>query len=238
MHEQPRGWGNDELSQFLSAAHTNTFATFQRMPQYYSRLSEINDLLSRSLESTNNSGKPVSSQLLLRAHASYLAAVRLGLATQTCESFMAQRGALEAALYGELVSNCPGAAEKWLTRHDSEAALGEMKREFRIGPMLDDLGKRDPRVGVAVRALYGITIDWGAHPNPYGVMGTMELEGDDKRFHIELQYLTAKTEQIELALKSTARVGVAVLELFRLVFPKRFELADLEKEIRRVSKGL
>lgn len=226
------------MSRFLDAAHTNTFATFQKLPKYYGRLSQINDLLCRSLEATNNSNKPVSSLLLLRAHASYLAAVRLCLAAQTCESFMTQRGALEAALYAELVSNCPGAAEKWLNRHDSEAALREMKQEFRIRPMLDDLSGRDPRVGGAIRSLYATTIDWGAHPNPYGVMGTMELEGDAKHFNIELQYLTDKPEQIELALKSTARTGVAIIEIFRLVYPRRFELADLGKEIRRVSEGL
>lgn len=234
----PRGWGNDELSRFLESAHVNTYATFQNMSPYYDKLSKINDLLGNAIDSTAQTGKPVSSILLLRAHASYLAAVRLGLATQACESFMAQRGALEAALYSEFISNDKEAGTKWLNRNDSDVALGEMKREFRIGPIMNDLETRDPRVGGAVRILYEITINWGAHPNPQGVMGTLEVDGDAKEFSIELQYLTTKTEQIELALMSTARVGIGVLELFGLVFPKRFELACLDREIRRLSKDL
>ncbi len=236
--KSPKGWGNDELSQFLSAAHVNTFAMFQDKADYYDKLSKINDLICKSIESTANTNLLIPSIVLLRAHASYLAAVRLALATQACESFMAQRGALEAAVYSEYIANNKEASTKWLNRNDSDTALGQMRREFRIGPIMEELKGRDLRVGRAIRTLYEITIDWGAHPNPRGVMGTMEVESDSDNLSIELQYLTTKDEQIELALKSTARVGIGVLELYGLVFPKRFEIACLDQEIQRLSKGL
>ena len=78
--------------------------------------------------------------------------------------------------------------------------------------------------GEVVESLYERIIDYGAHPNERALMQTLQI--NEKAEHVEFKviYLEGNSDQLKLALRSTAQVGVCALSLFRSVYRERFDL--------------
>ena len=66
------------------------------------------------------------------------------------------------------------------------------------------------------------------------------LEVHEKVEHIEFNivYLEADPEQLKLALKTTAQVGVCALSLFRSVYRERFDILGVTEALDHIKKGL
>jgi hypothetical protein len=236
--KDPPNWGNDSLSSFIKAGYENSFATFVNMKQDYNKLNKIDSLFEKAIGYLHNSPEWFIGFFLLRSHSTYLGAVRLSMSTQVYESYMVLRGCLEAALYGFLISKDTSAKEIWVERHDNDHTLKKMKKTFQIGSIFSLLEKADDKVYQGIKALYDRTIDLGAHPNPQGVMATLEINEDEEQIGFHMGYLTKDPLQIRLALRTTAQVGVGALLLFRNIFPERFEITGLSDELKHLSIGL
>ena len=78
--------------------------------------------------------------------------------------------------------------------------------------------------------IYEDLIDFGAHPNQFGVMMGMRKSGDGKRVDFGVGILHAERLGIVLALRMAVGVAVGVLKAFQLVFPERFTIVGIDVE--------
>lgn len=234
MEELPPGWGQDSLSEFVEMARRNTLATFVRTRRVWGLLGRIDGAFWRAVEGMNNARAWFAGFFLLRAHASYLGAVRLSASGQVPEAYIVLRGCLENALYGFFLHENPGLRAVWLSRHDDDASRQRVRDEFRTFRMLDLLETKDRETGRAARTLYERTIDFGAHPNEMALLTVLRHSEEEGAVRFDLNYLSDdSTPALALCLKTKAQVGVWSLRVFRLVVPERFDLLGLTDEPER-----
>jgi hypothetical protein len=86
----------------------------------------------------------------------------------------------------------------------------------------------------AMHTLYGWTIELGAHPNEQGTLAalTQTEVGDAITFGAVL--LGNDRTQIALALKCAINAAIGALKVFRLIFPERFAIMDVDGEIAKL----
>jgi len=236
--EPPPGWGDDNLTDFIDHALENTYATVGQGRQIFSRLKDIDAAFRDAVKCFDNCPELYVSFFLLRSHSSFLAASRLALSTQVYESYPVLRSCLEAALYGLFVAKRPKAQDIWIKRDDSPKDQRRMRRTFTIGAVFGVLKLEDKSLYPPIKDLYERTIDFGAHPNPTGILGSVQMHTDETGVKIETHYLTDNSDHINLALKTTAQVGVGALGVFRNTIPHRFEIMGLNDRISKLSSGL
>jgi len=225
--EPPPKWAADEITKYLDTARNNSFATFDNLRPEYQKLSEIDGVFRKLNENLQKSKDWFAGFFLLRSHSSYLTAVSLGMSGQVPEAYAILRLSLENALYGFYLSKNDASRETWLRRHDSEDNMKKVRSEFKVRTLINTLEAEDNAQVKVVKTLYDRTIDYGAHPNERALTQTLHItEGDD---HIEIKsnYLTGDDPSLHLCLKTTAQIGVCVLDVFRLIFKERFDLLGL-----------
>lgn len=145
---------------------------------------------------------------------------------------------MENALYGFYLSKNPDSSETWLRRHDSEAHKQKVRDEFKIGDLLRLLGSANSKEGQTAATLYERTIDYGAHPNERALMQTLQMTKDPSKVEFKIMYTDGDSDQLRLALRTTAQVGVCVLGIFRLVYKERFDLVGLTDALDTLRAGL
>jgi hypothetical protein len=64
-----------------------------------------------------------------------------------------------------------------------------------------------------------------------------KTEDDDSQRYL-LNYLSGGTLPFQLALKTTAQVGICTLYIFRTVYRERFDLLQLTDRLHQLSVGL
>ena len=238
METAPPGWKDDELSKFLADAHANTVASFANFPLDFQRLKDIDDGFRKLLDSSTNVGerpKLDSIPFWFRAHACFRAATRLALAGESYETAAVCRAGLEVALYGLHVARTPFAGEIWA---DRSKAPKRMKAEFTSRRVLDNLKSLDGSWGSSVEKLYEVLIDLGAHPNPTGIFGSLQIERRPGGAVVRSMYLWNDSPQLRLGIRITAQTGLACLGIACRLFPTRAEIIGLLDELPRLSEGL
>ena len=177
--------------------------------------------------------------VVLRAHSSFLSALRLAVSGQIPEAYMVLRGTLENSLYGFYISTRPELREIWLRRHDDAASMHAVRQEFRVGTIFERLALANAGIGDIAKALYESTIDSGAHPNERALMQVLNMERGAGQIRFEVRYLTKGEEPaFGACLKITAQVGVCALDIFRLVFHERFQILGLTRELEILKRDL
>jgi hypothetical protein len=234
----PKDWGQDKLSNFIETAQQNTFATFANLKDVFKLLKDIDESFRRITDNIDNVKDWFPAFFLLRAHSSYLGAVRLSTSGQLPEAYMVLRGCLENSLYGFYLFKKPKSAEVWLNRHDDEVAKKKARNEFRIGPMFKLLSSNDSKLGTVASDLYERTIDYGAHPNAWALLTNLAKKKDSDSIRFELNYLTGRSPALALCLKTNAQVGVCSLLVFKLVFKERFDLLGISDNLQKLRRGL
>jgi len=237
----PQDWGNDSLSEFMINAHRNIVASFVNLKPQYIRLGAINDSYKRITENLLNVRPLIPAFFLFRSHASYLGAVRLVLSGQLPETYMVLRGCLENSLYALHIYKIPGLSEIWSRRHDDEDSLKKCKENFRIVNIFKTLETEDDGLCKTARMLYETTIDYGGHPNEASLSSIIRKSEDESKIDFRIPYLIdyrLNPEAFGLGLKSSARIGVCVLLIFKLIFRERFDILGISDNLKNLKKGL
>jgi hypothetical protein len=234
----PTGWGEDPLSDFVTRALNNIFATQDQRPEDYGRLVEIDRVFRTLLENLNHTDEWFAGFFVLQSHSAFLGAARLAMSGQLSETYVLLRSCLEHALYGLYLSAHPGQVSTWLERHKDEASRKKARRHFEMRVLFEHLRAVDPRRYETVKLLYERTIDYGAHPNPRALFSALEQEEAEGTIHFQRLYLVGDDEPLHLCLKSTAQVGVGSLEVFRNIYRTRYELVGIEPRLGELRSVL
>lgn len=234
----PEGWGNDAISEFIETARRNTLASFDNLRPIYEHLGGVERVFRVLIDNASPSPDWFAIPFLLRAHSAFLGALRLGLGGQVAETYPVLRTSLESALYGLHTARRPGAAEAWLRRDEDEAHHQAARSAFRISEVMKTLESESRTTHGHVQALYDRTIEFGGHPNLQSIMSNLRKTGHAEYDQLDLIYLTGDGPRLRLCLKTCAQTGLAALEVFRCVFPERFDLLGLSERLGMLKRGL
>lgn len=237
-HVPPSDWGKDELSAFIDKANHNCWATFYNKQPIFVKLSAIDCALKKLIDGVSNSKDYFSGLFLLQSHAAYRSAICVAISTQIPPSYALIRLMLEHAVYGHFLSRNRSLCETWLRKHDDELCMKAVKDNFKIGTMMDGIKPDDEKLQRIVRQLYTRTIDYGAHPNEAALSQALKMEKKDKNVIFNLSYLTGDSLALDHCLRTLVQVGIAVLKVFKLIYPERCLLLGLNEEIDLLAQNL
>ena len=231
-------WGDDRFSKFFREAEFKTRAAAVKYPDVFALLQRVCDAFEKTHSSREVADRMLPRILLVRTYSAYCAACRLAMSGQSFEAHVVLRAGLEAAWYGLHIAKDPvplTRANIWLQRHDGDQALGRCKTEFRVKNVRATHKALDVVTEADMGALYDRLIDYGAHPNPRGVLATVrKVKTENRPGRYDMSILDPEPEAILFALLMAAKMGVGVLKMFRLVYPERFSIVGLYGEIENL----
>jgi hypothetical protein len=236
----PQNWGYDRISNFIDTARQNTFATYDNLKKSWNLLERVNEAFWNFNNNLFNlrPENAFTAFFSLKAHSSYLGAVRLSTSGQLSECYMVLRGCLENSLYGFYLYKKPDSIETWLRRHDDEENKKKVRREFRIDEMLKLLSLSDSKVGEISSNLYDFTIDYGGHPNERALTSNLLITDTKDKKRFQVQYLSGHSTEFDLCLRINAQVGVCSLLIFRLIYRERFDILGLSEHLLMLKREL
>ena len=236
--DPPSGWGDDEITNFIDTARTNAYASFANLPAEYKKLAQIDGVLRKLADNLHNTKDLLPSFFVYRAHATFLSSVNLSISGQLFETYAVLRCCLESALYGLHIARDSSLAEVWFQRHDSPEQRKLVQNNFSFRTIIKTLEQQDSDVAKSTRTLYEQCIDWGAHPNQQAFMQNMKVHENEDVIRYDFHYLNTERPTLDLALKTTARVGVCVLLIFANVYKERFDILGITSAISTLRQGL
>lgn len=230
-------WGDDSLSAFFQKVQHNEYANSINFPAIYSLLQQLHATflkVEEVIENDNREELLLPRFLVIRVRSSILAASRLALSQQTYESSAILRVAIEQAWYALHIATDPAPPVRskiWLRRNEDDAAKLKCKEEFSVGNVRRTHESLDMSTAKQFHKLYEDMIDSGAHPNQQGVVASMNILESKNKVQYQVGVLTRDPLLLVSSLHMTVAVAVGTLKVFRLIFPKRFELMGLDSEI-------
>lgn len=114
--------------------------------------------------------------LFLNAYQMFLAGARMALSGHVAAVLPLLRVALESAAYGFLIEKNPELADIWTNRHTSEHDKKACRKAFTFDKAIIGLNDVAPDIYALAKAAYESAIDYGAHPNPRGVIGHVSID--------------------------------------------------------------
>ena len=240
IEKKPPEWGNDSLSVFFKDAEYNNRVTALNLPAEYDLLQSVHTLFKKFEDLIAKDTREeflVPRFLMVRTHSSYLAGLRLAMSGQVSEAFSVLRSAVECAWYALHIAKDPKGTERaeiWFRRNENAVAKSRCKSEFSITKVRQTHEDLDPNSVADLHKLYENLIDFGAHPNQFGVMMAMRKSGDARQLDFSVGILHAEPLPIALALKMAVGVALGALKTFQLVFPERFTIIGIDVEIQKL----
>ncbi len=234
----PTGWAEDKVSEFLEVSQQNSFATFANLQTFFGQVVTLDALFRQALENFGRPNDWLPGVFLLRTHAAFLGAVRLGVSGQLPETYMVLRSCIESALYALHIEKETSRAQIWVRRAESEEDRKKAKAEFTARRVFDTLKGVDVPTHDVVKYLYEQTIDHGAHPNERAFLSNMGLTDTGEAFRLELRYLSGDTPAFRLCLKSLLQVVVAALTVFQFIAPEKSAILGISDKLRDLRRGL
>ena len=240
IEKKPPEWDNDPLSAFFKDAAYNERVTALNLPAVYDLLVRVHALfrlLEEVIEKNNQEELLIPRFLLVRAHSSFLAAIRLAMSGQMTDAFPVLRSAIESTWYALHIAKDPRRIERceiWLRRDEGDAAKSRCKSEFTIANVKHTHYSLDAKTAKELHGIYEDLIDFGAHQNQFGVMSAMKKTESGKQTDFSVGILHPDPLTILFALRLAVGVAIGVLKTFQLVFPERFKLAGIDLAIERL----
>jgi hypothetical protein len=238
--KKPPGWGYDQLAIFFKDAEYNERVTALNFPAVYDLLGRVHALFKRfgeAIEKDNRGEFLVPRILMVRSHSSLLAGIRLAMSGQVLEAFPVLRSAVEYTWYALHIAKDPKGTERaeiWLRRNEDDAAKSRCKSEFTVAKVRQTHEALDANTAKGLHGIYEDLIDFGAHPNPFGVMTAMRKSAADGQVDFSVGILHAEPLAILFALRLAVGVAIRALQTFRRVFPERFTLTGTDLEIEKL----
>jgi hypothetical protein len=125
----------------------------------------------------------------------------------------------------------------WLRRHENDAAMKEMKKQFTLRKVMDHLGALDAKTHDVVQKLYARTIDYGGHPNERAVFTQMATQRDGTRINFRHDHFVCGAPFLNGSLKTTAQVGICSLDIFCGVFRDRYRIMGIDVDLDEIRRG-
>jgi hypothetical protein len=183
--------------------------------------------------------------LFLRSQYAYKTAAGMTLAGQVAESFVMMRSCLEYAGYAIAIfadphlDDTPSREDVFINRNVDGTSLKVQKAEFQVGKIRGMIATFDEKLAANFKLLYDRSINYGGHPNPYGLLTGMNMETKDEQLtSITTLALTSDPLITTFAMKSAAQAGLTSLWIFQYMFKAKFELLGIRIEmdsLRRVG---
>lgn len=231
----------DNLESFLNVAEQTFTDAVKDLAGAVGFLSEVDSLYVAFLKQGGGIKPATASILLLNAHASVRAAIRLALSGQLLPVFMTLRGSIESALYANGMAADPAIADVWLHRDQNAQARQACRDVFTVGGMLRAVAQRqDQQFADLVREIYDASIDFGAHPNSRSLLASTHIEelptGDAA---LNFAYLHGSGSfEVRQSLLACAETGLVVFFLSLICYPEHPESANLNERALAVQARL
>jgi hypothetical protein len=235
---QPPGWGDDELSKFLEAAHQNQHATFFRKRSAMAMLVAIDAEFAKVSKVWLNPPSEIAAMLFLRCHAAFRTAAGLAMAGQAAETYVQCRAMLEYGAYAVHIHRDPALGKVWLDRHQDPVSMEAQKNAFSHRKVVASVTAANQHAGKRFEEMYQRTIDFGGHPNERSVTGNMKLvEEPDRRVMLAIMQ-HGDGVQLDSALKTAAQCGMISLEMLEVIYSAKFELLGIRAAMLELRKKL
>jgi len=233
----PPGWGQDRITAFLELARQNELATFANLRKEYGKLRDIENELFLLIDNLRNAQPFHVGFFVLKAHCSFLGAIRCAMAGHVVETYPLLRACIEATLYALFLAGHEDRMLVWLKRNESQKAKQEVRDSFAFGKLRAELELRDSKLGSIAQVLYDECIDLGAHPN-VGMLANMEIVDEEDSLTWKLKYLNVDDLPLRAVLKSTAQTGLLALEVCCLIYPQRVAILGIVDRMPTLRVGL
>jgi hypothetical protein len=187
--------------------------TAPNLAPLYDMLRRVDGLfrgVGEAIESDNRDELLVSRFLMVRTHSSFLAGIRLAMSGQVSESCPVLRAAVEQAWYALHIAKDPeppSRAEIWLNRNVGATEEARCKSEFAAASVRRAHEGIDPDTAHTPHGIYERLIDFGAHPNHFGVMAVVTKSETDRTVTFGIGILYAEPVVISWALKMASEVA-------------------------------
>jgi hypothetical protein len=230
---RPTEWTRGELFPFIEECWSNSLAIAANKNVFAARLTAIDNIFAEAQQNLKPSShaEVVPSLLCLRSFSAFRAAVMVGLSLPT-DGFPLQRSCLENAGYAKLISQDLDLAHLWLKRGENPA---KVRTTFTNRGVREAIAKDDEQLSKIYQELYEQTIDFGAHPNEKGVLGSFVRESVGTG-NLQVSMLGGDSLQLQYGLTSCARVGICSLKIFDLIFKEQFSKIDFANKILIAQK--
>jgi len=238
--KKPPEWDNDPLSTFFKDAEYNDRVTALNYPKVFELLGRVHILfrqLEEAIEKDNRQEHLVVRFLVVRSHSSFLAAIRLAMSGQMSEAFPLLRSVIETTWYALHIAKDPKVTERseiWLRRNDSEASKARCKSEFTVAKVKRTHEVLDAPTAKELHGIYENLIDFGAHPNQFGVMASMKKFESEKEIDFGVGILYPESLPVLFALRMAVGVAIGALKSFQLVFPERYTIVGIDLEVEKL----
>ena len=124
-----------------------------------------------------------------------------------------------------------------MNRHDSPDAKRAVRREFQHADISKHLTAAAPALGHAYEELYDRLIDYGAHPNERGTSLSSAMENtEDGGMRFNTIYLHNDEVMLNMALRTTAQVGICVLRIAQIIYPWRTQATGVKFQLETIAQ--
>ena len=115
--------------------------------------------------------------------------------------------------------------------------LKAQKAEFQVNKIRAIILNYGQKLAANFKLLYDRSIEYGGHPNPYGVLTAMKMETkDDQLTSITTLALTDDPTTTMFALQNVAQVGLTSLCIFQIMCEAKFELLGIRAEMDALKR--
>jgi len=232
--------GKNELEYFVRLANKACDEAYSDLAGPMQFIEAIDSLYMELLPQLSKAKPATAAILLLNAHASLRAAIRLSLSGQLLPMFMALRGSMESALYSNAMVVEPSLADVWLHRDRDEASKKLCRNKFTFGNVIDLFAKaHDKDFADSVREAYELTIDFGAHPNSRSMLASIHLEEGAENIAVEFTYIhAADSMEVRQSLVACAETGLVIFLVSLLCVYKEIEFESLNLRALDLQKAV
>jgi hypothetical protein len=203
------------------------------------KIHEIDSLISEVFALIKDSVNISESFFLNKARSLFFSATRIGVGGQSPDVYPLVRAMLESALYAWYIKQKPDRFSIWIKRLDGGTDRSKARNLFAFHNIIKEFDEANPKLAKIVRETYEFHIDFGAHPNPSGVISGIRIVENENSTKLVFNLLHSfEMDSFHAAIKEIARTGVAVLEIYRLIFSDEFKRNGIEERIQKVMIGL
>lgn len=210
-----------ELAYFIRVANEACSEAVQKLAQPLSFLAGVDLLYMDFLKAAGGIRPATASILLMNAHASFRAGVRLALSGQLLPVFMTLRGSIESALYAHALVVNPELQTVWLMRDKDDDSRRMCRQAFSAAKVFQCLERADEKdFADRLRYVYDSTIDFGAHPNSRSLVSSIRVEQSDDGSHaMDFAYIHGVGSfELRQSVVACGEIGLAVFFVALLCF--------------------